>query len=59
MLNASKDYVASLSNLNYVVDTIGHGLRYDQEPYGNVDTAHYDSMSELKLGILFVEYLYD
>ena len=59
MLNASKDYVASLSNLNYVVDTIGHGLRYDQEPYGNVDTAHYDSMSEFKLGILFVEYLYD
>lgn len=58
-LNESKDAVASMSNLNVVVDTLAHGLRYDLEPFDNPDVAHYDSLSELKLGQLFIEYLYD
>lgn len=35
------------------IDTIASGLHSDQEPYGNVDLAHYDVYSEIKLGQLF------
>ncbi len=39
---------------NYVViDTLGYGLTTQNEPTDNPDIAHYDSMSELKLGQLF------
>ena len=32
------------------------GLEYKSEPEGNVDLAHFDSLSVVKLGRLFAEY---
>ena len=58
LLNESKKAVADMSDLNVCIDTISYGLKYDVEPAWNPDLAHYDSLSELKLGHLFVEYLY-
>jgi hypothetical protein len=56
-VNASKLAVANSSDLNAVVDTISHGLTCSEEPEDAPDLAHYDSMSELKLGHLFAEEL--
>ena len=33
-------------------------LRVDEEPKDGVDLAHYDSLSEIKLGKLFIEEFY-
>ena len=41
--------------MNVVIDTNAQGLRVDQEPDGAPDMAHYDSLSQLKLGNLFAE----
>lgn len=54
-LNASKKAVADSSHMNVVIDTISHGLSITAEPEGEPDIAHYDSMSEIKLGHLFAE----
>lgn len=54
-VNESKKNVAASSPMNVVVDTIAHGLSCSEEPYGAVDMAHYDSLSEIKLGHLFAE----
>ncbi len=56
-INLCKDEVASLSPMNDVVDTIEAGLTCSQEPEGAPDLAHYDSLSEIKLGHLFAEHL--
>ena len=56
-VNLCKDEVASLSPMNDVVDTIEAGLTCSQEPEGAPDMAHYDSLSEIKLGHLFAEHL--
>ena len=53
LVNASKQAVADESPLNVLVDTIAHGLTYTQEPAGSPDLAHYDALSEIKLGNLF------
>ena len=57
LVNQSKDKVAKLSSLNAIVDTIGEGLTCATEPYDSPDLAHYDSLSEIKLGHLFAEEL--
>lgn len=57
LINESKQEVSSLSELNIVIDTNSYGLTCSNEPEENVDMAHYDSMSEIKLGHLFAEYI--
>ena len=54
-LNQSKQAVADSSPMNVVIDTIEHGLSVTEEPAGEPDIAHYDSLSEIKLGHLFAE----
>lgn len=56
-VNASKKQVADSSPMNVLIDTVGAGLSCDEEPADNPDLAHYDSMSEIKLGHLFAEAL--
>ena len=56
-VNEGKREVASRSPLNVVVDTIAADLTCSREPEGSPDMAHYDSMSEIKLGHLFAEHL--
>lgn len=55
ILNQSKQAVADSSPNNIVIDTISHGLSVAEEPYDQPDIAHYDSLSEIKLGHLFAE----
>ena len=57
LLNASKREVAELSRMNALIDTNAAGLVCTEEPKENPDTAHYDSLSEIKLGHLFAEEL--
>ena len=57
MVNESKRRVAESSDMNVVVDTITEGLSCSAEPEDTPDVAHYDSMSEIKLGHLFIEHL--
>ena len=54
-LNQAKQAVADSSPMNVVIDTIKHGLSITEEPLGEPDIAHYDSLSEIKLGHLFAE----
>ena len=54
-VNRGKTEVAKLSDMNALVDTITAGLECTKEPAENPDIAHYDSMSEIKLGHLFAE----
>ena len=54
-VNRGKDAVAAKSPLNVVIDTNAAGLVCTEEPEGNPDMAHYDSLSEIKLGHLFAE----
>ena len=55
VLNNSKQNVADSSPINAVIDTIAHGLTVTGEPFDEPDIAHYDSLSEIKLGHLFAE----
>ena len=55
LVNASKKKVSDSSPINALVDTITHGLTCEKEPEGAPDMAHYDSMSQIKLGHLFAE----
>ena len=57
MVNNSKKAVADSSELNVVIDTNANGLVCNQEPEGQPDMAHYDSLSQIKLGNLFAEQL--
>lgn len=54
-VNNSKKAVAASSSMNVVIDTISAGLSCSEEPIDKPDMAHYDSLSELKLGHLFGE----
>ena len=54
-INSSKKAVAESSAMNDVIDTVSHGLSCSEEPHQSPDMAHYDSMSEIKLGKLFAE----
>ena len=55
LVNASKESVADSSPLNILIDTNSEGLTCTEEPEQNPDIAHYDSMSEIKLGHLFID----
>ena len=55
LVNESKRQVAELSWSNVLIDTIAEGLTCSEEPEENPDMAHYDSMSQIKLGHLFAE----
>ena len=55
MVNDAKRAVAEASGLNAVVDT--SMLVCTGEPEGTPDLAHYDSLSEIKLGHMFIEEL--
>ena len=57
IVNQAKQNVADSSPLNVAIDTISEGLIVSGEPVGGPDLAHYDSLSELKLGHLFAEEL--
>lgn len=55
LVNNSKKEVSEMSTMNVVIDTISHGLSCSEEPIDTPDLAHYDSLSEIKLGHLFAE----
>jgi hypothetical protein len=55
LVNEAKKTVADLSDMNTVIDTVALGLTCSQEPVENPDLAHYDSLSELRLGAVFAE----
>lgn len=57
LVNQSKINVSLKSPLNVLIDTNAYGLTCQFEPIDNPDRAHYDSMSQVKLGHLFVEYM--
>lgn len=55
LINDIKEKLAE-DNLHYsIVDTLSAKLTTDKEPYGNVDLAHFDAASAVKLGQLFAE----
>ena len=56
-VNAAKAEFAKTSTLNMYFSTIDAGLTVHLEPEGEPDWGHYDSMSVLKLGQLFGEYV--
>ena len=53
LLNESKRQVAESDPKNILIDTVSHGLVTTNEPTEQPDLAHYDSMSQIKLGHLF------
>ena len=55
VVNRAKARLANENPLNLYFSTIDEGLTTAHEPEGTPDLAHYDSMSELKLGHLFAE----
>lgn len=55
IINNSKFKFSQLSDKNYYIDTIAAGLTCNLEPKGNPDIAHYDSLSQIKLGHLFAD----
>lgn len=55
-INQAKENFSKTSNNNHYFDTISQGIVSNEEPYGNVDTAHYDSLSMIKLGQLFAHH---
>lgn len=57
LVNESKRKVAESSPMNVVIDTNTLGLITTNEPENQPDIPHYDSLSEIKLGHLFIEYL--
>ena len=57
LVNAAKQAVADSSTMNVVIDTIMHNLTCSQEPTDTPDLAHYDSLSQIKLGHLFAQEL--
>ena len=56
-INAAKEAFANDSSLNMYFSTIDAGLTVHLEPEGDPDWGHYDSLSVLKLGHLFGEYV--
>ena len=56
-INAAKERFAGESAMNLYFSTIDEGLTVHLEPEGKPDWGHYDSLSVLKLGHLFGEYV--
>lgn len=54
-INDCKLKFSKLSKNNYFIDTIAEGLTFSLEPKENPDLAHYDALSQIKLGNLFAE----
>ncbi len=54
-INQAKLNHANLSEQNIYIDTIAEGLTVTLEPTENPDLAHYDALSEIKLGNLFAQ----
>ena len=54
-VNEAKEQFANDSENNIYIDTIQAGLHTNEEPFDNVDTAHYDTESQVQLGNLFAE----
>ena len=54
-VNEAKKKFANESSNNFYIDTIEAGMHTNEEPFGDVDYAHYDSPSEVQLGKLFAE----
>ena len=52
-INQAKANLAAEDPYHKIIDTIAAGLTYNNEPIGNIDPAHYDALSEIKLGELF------
>ena len=59
LLNESKRKVSLLSENNVLIDTDAAGLTTLYEPEDEPDIAHYDSMSQIKLGNLFAASVLD
>lgn len=57
VVNEAKARLANESELNLYFSTIDEGLTTNLEPEESPDLPHYDSMSVLKLGHLFAEYI--
>lgn len=57
VINDAKIKISDLSDLNVYFSTTENGLRNDEEPAGNIDRAHYDSLSGIKLGRYFGQVL--
>ena len=57
LVNASKESVAKSSTMHALIDTNAEGLICTEEPQPTPDIPHYDSMSEIKLGHLFIDSL--
>ena len=55
LVNDSKRAVAESSDMNVVIDTVSEGLSCSEEPREKPDLAHYDSLSQIKLGRLFAD----
>lgn len=54
-VNDAKKQFAEESENNIFIDTIEAGMHTNEEPFGEPDTCHYDSESEVLLGHLFAE----
>lgn len=52
-INDCKLKFSKLSDNNYYIDTIAENLTYNLEPQASPDLAHYDVLSQIKLGHLF------
>ena len=57
IINKAKEDVSKTSNNNYYFDTIELGFTTMNEPKEAPDGAHYDSNSEISLGLKFGEYI--
>ena len=57
IVNKAKQEVEKQSAYNVLVDTIENNLICTEEPKEQPDIPHYDSMSQIKLGHLFIEEL--
>ncbi len=55
LVNESKRTVAAESPMNVLIDTVAAGLKCSEEPEDTPDNAHYDSMSQIKLGRMFAD----
>lgn len=55
IINECKIRFSKLADNNYYIDTIAEGLTYNLEPKENPDLAHYDTLSQIKLGYLFAK----
>ena len=56
-INDAKANVAKSSEQNVLIDTNLYGLTCVYEPVRTPDTAHYDSLSQIKLGQLFAQHI--